>query len=42
MLMGDLFMRRQEPVKAVFEYKEAADLNLITSIKRPLFFREKS
>lgn len=27
MIMGDVFMRRQDPVKAIFEYKEAVDLN---------------
>lgn len=27
MLMGDILMRRQEPVKATLEYKEAIDLN---------------
>ncbi len=26
MLMGDLYMRKQDPVKAMFEYKEAVDL----------------
>jgi tetratricopeptide (TPR) repeat protein len=42
MLMGDLFMRRQEPVKAVFEYKEAADLNPdYLDKKTPLFQGKK-
>lgn len=27
MLLGDIFMRRQDPVKAILEYKEAVDLN---------------
>ncbi len=27
MAMGDIYMRRQEPVKAMLEYKEAVDLN---------------
>lgn len=42
MLMGDLFMRRQEPVKAVFEYKEATDLNPdYLDKKTPLFQGKK-
>jgi len=28
MLMGDMFMRRQEPIRAMHEYKEAIDLNI--------------
>jgi predicted Zn-dependent protease len=27
MLMGDIFMRKQDPVNAILEYKEAVDLN---------------
>ncbi len=27
MAMGDIYMRRQEPVRAMLEYKEAVDLN---------------
>ncbi len=27
MAMGDIYMRRQDPVKAMLEYKEAVDLN---------------
>jgi len=42
MVMGDIFMRRQEPVKAVFEYKEAVDLNPdYLDRKTPLFQGKK-
>ena len=41
MLMGDLLMRRQEPVKAVFEYKEATDLNPDYLDKKTSFFQGK-
>jgi tetratricopeptide (TPR) repeat protein len=42
MLMGDIFMRRQEPVKAMHEYKEAIDLNPdYLDKKTPLFQGKK-
>ncbi len=42
MLMGDLLMRRQEPVKAMHEYKEAVDLNPdYLDKKTPLFQGKK-
>lgn len=42
MLMGDILMRRQEPVKAMFEYKEATDLNPdYLDKKTPLFQGKK-
>lgn len=42
MLMGDVFMRRQEPVKAMLEYKEAIDLNPdYLDRKTPLFQGKK-
>ncbi len=42
MLMGDLFMRRQEPVKAMHEYKEAIDVNPdYLDKKTPLFQGKK-
>ena len=42
MLMGDIFMRRQEPVKAVLKYKEAVDLNPdYLDRKTPLFQGKK-
>ena len=27
LIMGDIFMRKQEPIMAVLEYKEAIDIN---------------
>ena len=42
MIMGDIFMRRQEAVKAIFEYKEAVDLNPdYLDRKTPLFQGKK-
>jgi hypothetical protein len=42
MLMGDLFMRKQEPVKAMYEYKQAIDLNPdYLDKKTPLFQGKK-
>lgn len=42
MLMGDLYMRKQDPVKAMFEYKEAIDLNPdYLDRKTPLFQGKK-
>jgi tetratricopeptide (TPR) repeat protein len=42
MLMGDILMRRQEPVKAVLEYKEAIGLNPdYLDKKTPLFQGKK-
>ncbi len=42
MLMGDLFMRRQEPLKAMHEYKEAVDLDPdYLDKKTPLFQGKK-
>ncbi|HWR57260.1 MAG TPA: hypothetical protein VN328_00105 [Thermodesulfovibrionales bacterium] len=42
MLMGDILMRRQEPVKAMFEYKEGIDLNPdYLDKKTPLFQGKK-
>lgn len=42
MVMGDVFMRKQEPVKAVLEYKEAVDLNPdYIDKKAPLFQGKK-
>ena len=42
MLMGDIFMRRQEPLKAVPEYKEAINLNPdYLDKKTPLFQGKK-
>ena len=42
MVLGDIFMRRQEPVKAVLEYKEAVDLNPdYLDRKTPLFQGKK-
>ncbi len=42
MLMGDLFMRKQDPVKAMHEYKEAIDVNPdYLDKKTPLFQGKK-
>jgi tetratricopeptide (TPR) repeat protein len=42
MTMGDIFMRRQDPVRAVFEYKEAIDINPdFLDKKTPLFQGKK-
>lgn len=42
MLMGDILMRKQEPVKAIFEYREAVDLNPdYLDKKTPLFQGKK-
>jgi len=42
MLMGDLFMRKQEPVRAMYEYKEAIELNPdYLDKKTPLFQGKK-
>lgn len=39
MLTGDLFMRRQEPVKAMQEYRQAIDLNPDYLDKKTPFFQ---
>jgi tetratricopeptide (TPR) repeat protein len=41
MLMGDILMRRQEPVKAMFDYKEAIDLNPDYLDKKTALFQGK-
>jgi tetratricopeptide (TPR) repeat protein len=41
MMMGDIYMRRQEPLKAVPEYKEAVDLNPDYLDKKTLLFQGK-
>lgn len=42
MTMGDIFMRRQDPVKAVLEYREAIDINPdFLDKKTPLFQGKK-
>jgi hypothetical protein len=42
MLLGDVFLRRQEPVRAMHEYKEAIDLNPdYLDKKTPLFQGKK-
>ena len=42
MLLGDLYMRKQEPLKAVHQYKEAVDLNPdYLDKKTPLFQGKK-
>ena len=42
MLMGDLFMRKQDPVKAMHEYRQAIDLNPdYLDKKTPLFQGKK-
>jgi hypothetical protein len=42
MFMGDLLMRRQEPVRAMYEYKQAIDLNPdYLDRKTPLFQGKK-
>jgi len=41
MVMGDVFMRKQEPVKAVLEYKEAIDLNPDYIDKKTALFQGK-
>jgi tetratricopeptide (TPR) repeat protein len=42
MAMGDILMRKQEPVKAAFEYKEAIDINPdFLDRKTPLFQGKK-
>lgn len=41
MLMGDLFMRRQEPVKAMREYRQAVDLNPDYLDKKTRLFQGK-
>ena len=42
MLLGDIFMRKQDPVKAILEYKEAVDLNPdYLDKKTPLFQGKK-
>ena len=42
MLMGDIYMRKQEPVRAVLEYREAVDLNPdYLDKKTPLFQGKK-
>lgn len=38
MMMGDVFMRKQDPVSAMFSYREAVDLNPdYVDKKTPLF-----
>jgi tetratricopeptide (TPR) repeat protein len=41
MMMGDILMRRQEPVRAMFEYKEAIDLNPDYLDKKTSLFQGK-
>lgn len=41
MLMGDIFMRRQDPVNAILEYKEAVDLNPDYLDKKTSLFQGK-
>ncbi len=41
MLMGDLFMRKQEPVRAMHEYKQAVDFNPDYLDKKTPFFQGK-
>ncbi|RJQ45879.1 MAG: hypothetical protein C4538_07835 [Nitrospiraceae bacterium] len=41
MMMGDIFMRRQQPIKAVPEYKEAVDLNPDFLDKKTALFQGK-
>ncbi|MDA8421814.1 MAG: hypothetical protein M0Z89_00575 [Nitrospiraceae bacterium] len=42
MLMGDMLMRKQEPINAMHEYKEAIDLNIdYLDKKTPLFQGKK-
>ncbi len=41
MLMGDILMRRQEPVKAMLEYKEAIGLNPDYLDRKTPFFQGK-
>ncbi len=42
MLMGDILMRKQDPVRAVFEYREAIDINPdFLDKKTPLFQGKK-
>ncbi len=41
MAMGDILMRKQEPVKAMLEYKEAIDLNPDYLDKKTVLFQGK-
>jgi len=41
MFMGDIFMRRQDPVNAILEYKEAVDLNPDYLDKKTSLFQGK-
>jgi len=41
MLKGDILVRRQQPVAAMYEYKEAIQLNPDFLDRRPSSFREK-
>ena len=42
MVMGDIFMRRQDPIRAMLEYREAVDLNPdYLNKKTPLFQGKK-
>jgi len=41
MLMGDMLMRKQEPIKAMHEYKEAIDLNIDYLDKKTALFQGK-
>jgi hypothetical protein len=41
MVMGDILMRKQEPVRAVLEYREATDINPDFLDKKTPFFQGK-